>query len=285
VLVESMKMHHVIATSLVVLAVFSGRAFGAPAADPSVRPSLVPAEHNLSVIMTGGGKTSELKSWNVAELKGLKQMVSREKDPDTKAIVKYRGVSLSVLLESAMASLTPEQKAQIDLVILSDTEGNRAQVPRSFIVKYPIFVALEKGGHALAGTAPLGTVVPWTSHPKTLKEDLPLDTYFINHLKTVELANYHERFGSLFLKRRTDPTAMRGEKVFVQHCARCHEGGKALQIKELTTEERKRSVASKTHPDVKGVPKLNDREWRALGNYFDAYHSENASALQVSSHK
>ena len=120
--------------------------------------------------------------------------------------------------------------------------------------------------------------MPWTSKSKIQSENLPIESYFLGDLTHIELSNYRERYGSVFLKRRTDPLAMRGEKLFVQNCVGCHADGGKPGLAELSGELQARRLVSDGHPaQVKGVPKLGERDRKALVNYLDAFRTENAS--------
>jgi mono/diheme cytochrome c family protein len=156
---------------------------------------------------------------------------------------------------------------QVDLVIIKSTSGGQVLLPRSVVTKYPVLLALQDGKTSL--------VLPWTSKPKIMQEGLPVESYFIGDVSRVELSNYRDRFGSVFLRRRTDPLAMRGEKIFVQNCIGCHAGAQPPSIVDVSGETQSRRLASSGHPQVKGIPKLNDRDRKALVNYLDAYRAEN----------
>jgi mono/diheme cytochrome c family protein len=124
---------------------------------------------------------------------------------------------------------------------------------------------------------PFYSVAPWTSSPKIAAEGMALDSLFISKVTRIEFSNYREQFSSLFLKRRTDPAAMRGEKFFVQNCLSCHATGPGPSVVELSGAQKSRSLASVGHPQMKGVPKLGDKEIRSLTSYLEAFHSENPS--------
>ena len=111
-----------------------------------------------------------------------------------------------------------------------------------------------------------------------MQEGLPVESYFLSEVSRLELSNYSERYSGLFLKRRTDPLAMRGEKIFVQNCITCHSTGKIPSLTDGADHGAARQkLASGGHPPVKGSPKLNDRDFRALVNYLDAYRAEQVS--------
>lgn len=230
----------------------------------------------LSVIWGVSGPEKELRRWESGTLAKLKQASSQEKDPVTGKLVQHKGVLLSQVLELAMESLSGEQKAQVDLVVFKSPAGGQVLVPRSVITKYPVLLGLKDTKASL--------VMPWTSKPRLMQEGLPVVAFFLSDVTRVELSNYGERFGGLFLKRRTDPLAMRGEKIFVQNCVSCHATGQAgpgtgrlPAVAELSGELRARNLASAGHPRVEGAPKLDERDRRALVNYLDSFRAENAA--------
>lgn len=227
---------------------------------------------DLSVALTVSGPEQVLKSWSSAELSKFKTThSSQEKDPLSGKVTSFKGVLLSQLVEQTMEGVPLERKAQVDLLVLKNSTGGQILLPRSVLTKYPALLALN-------GATPR-VVMPWTSKPKMLKEDLPIESYFVSDLVRIELSSYRERYGSVFLKRRTDPLAMRGEKIFVQNCVGCHADGNRPALSELSLEPQARKLASDGHPPaVKGVPKLTDRDRRALVNYLDAYRAERTSA-------
>ena len=152
------------------------------------------------------GPEQELKTWNQAAFGKLKSVSSQEKSPTSGKLTRYKGVLLSQVLEQAMESLPLERKAQVDLLILKNASGGQVLLPRSVVTKYPVMLALDGDKTSV--------VMPWTSKSRIMSEDLPIESYFVSDLTRIELSNYRERYQSVFLKRRTDPLAMRGEKLF-----------------------------------------------------------------------
>lgn len=227
------------------------------------------ARADLSVSWSVTGPEQELKTWNQAAFGKLKSVSSQEKSPTTGKLTHYKGVLLSQVLEQAMESLPLERKAQVDLLVLKNASGGQVLLPRSVVTKYPVMLALDGDKTSV--------VMPWTSKSRIMSEDLPIESYFVSDLTRIELSNYRERYQSVFLKRRTDPLAMRGEKIFVQNCVGCHAGDNKPSVADLSGEPQSRRLASDGHPaQVKGVPHLNERDRRALVNYLEAYRSENS---------
>lgn len=225
------------------------------------------------------GTKEDLKSWNLSDLRKGKDAASSQKDPDTSDLVQWKGVQLATLLDQALAKLPLEKRAEIDLVIFKGKGDAKALIPRAFITKYPILLAWNRGKQELGARGPLYSVIPWTTKPALKKEHLPVETYFVPGIHSIELANSAQRYSSVYLKRRTDPVALRGEKLFVQSCLGCHGTGRGPKIDAIATEERAKSISSEKdgHPKVSGAPTLGEKERRSLRTYLDAYRGENSA--------
>ncbi|MGK5088053.1 cytochrome c [Bdellovibrionota bacterium FG-2] len=232
------------------------------------------SSQGLSVQWLGGGASQLLKGWTLPELFKLKRAASKEKDPATGKLVRYEGVLLSLVVEKALEGVTPDQRAQVDLLVLTDRLGHRALIPRSLVTKYPVLVAQR--GESLFG------VMPWTSKPKILKEEVPVSAYFVSELTALELTSYREKYGQWFLKKRSDPGAVRGEKLFVQNCMSCHAVGHGPAPEQVVL--RNSGKSDFQHPalvSMSGLGILGDRERRALLSYFDARRLEMQTAVSV----
>ncbi len=147
-------------------------------------------------------------------------------------------------------------------------------LPRALVQKYPIIVATSRDGLPLGALGPAMTILPWTTRPTLKGEGAPLENLFVAGLESIELANYREVYGRLFLRRRTDPSAMRGEKLFVQNCLTCHTSGKGPAVDEIAQHSRSKRLSDSGHPTVKGGPVLSSRDRRALQSYLDAFLGE-----------
>jgi hypothetical protein len=263
-------------TFAVVFAVFLSSPAGAAETAPVVAVPAA-AQPVLTVVLQSPGGEKPLKTWDEGTLKKLKSTSVQERDPDTGQVVSWKGVSFSTLIDQALEGLSISEKAQIDLVILKNGSGTQAFVPRSLISHYPVLLAWDRGG-GLGSRGPWTSVVPWTSKTSILHENLPLERYWVPSLTTVELTNYRNLYSAYFLSRRTDPSAVRGEKIFVQNCLGCHQPAQVPQI--TTTDPANRVVATQgEHSTVKGAPKLGDRDWRALMSYFGEYKTESTPVV------
>jgi len=237
----------------------------------------------LVAAWTPVGQNQELKAWTLKELNDsshFKRHSSQERDPITGRLVKWEGFLLSQLIEKALNDLPSESRARVDLVVLKGISGDRALIPRALISKYPILLALQWDKAKLGQSGDRGSiysVVPWSSKPKILNEDLPLENFFVSRLSRIELTSYKDQYSSLFLKRRTDPSAMRGEKLFVQNCVSCHSVGAGAVVSGVSfkDETKERQFASMGHPAVKGTLKLTERDRKSIMRYLNAHRMEN----------
>jgi hypothetical protein len=231
------------------------------------------------------GLTQDLKTWTLKDLRDtaqFKRHASQERDPLTGKLTRWEGVLLSQLVEKVLNDLPVESRARVDLVVLKGSQGERAQIPRALISKYPIFLALQGDSVSLGNRStahdrgPIFSVVPWSSKPKILSEDLPLENYFVSRLNRIELTSYKDQYSSLFLKRRTDPFAMRGEKLFVQNCVSCHALEQGPGFSGMTQNEQKeKQFTAAGHPSVKVTQKLTERDRRSIMRYLNAHRMEN----------
>ncbi len=240
-------------------------------------PGIAADGFHLQVVFRDEGKEQELKSWTIEELTRSKQVTSHEMDPSTSKVVRWKGPLLAPLIETALNQISLEKRAQVDLVVLKGQDNAQAVIPRSFVVKYPLVLALSMEQRDLGSRGPVFSLAPWTSRGKAIeKEELPVETYFVPGLKTVELTNSHEKYGYVYLRKRSDPLALRGEKRFVQSCLACHATGRGPALSDVSSESRARALASAGHPNIKGAPKLDEKERRSLQTYLDAIRAEGA---------
>ncbi|MBU6374673.1 MAG: hypothetical protein KGQ59_01640 [Bdellovibrionales bacterium] len=171
-----------------------------------------------------------------------------------------QGPLLSSVLETAMKDLSAEARSQIDLVVLHGEAGRHAWIPRALVTRSSLLLAMPDRN----------SVIPSGSHSRLQAEELPFSTYGLQRVQRVELTNYRERFGSFYLKRRTDPAAVRGEKVFIQNCMACHsQWGKipSVETDSLVAQLRK-------HPRNSGYQGLSSKSEKALFSYWAAYRLE-----------
>lgn len=218
-------------------------------------------------------KSETVKSWSMEQVKSLKKASSHERDPKTGQVVRWDGVLLSTVVDSAMEGMPAEKKALIDLIILKNASGAQALIPRAFVVKYPILLAMKRAQSDLGPLGPLYSVVPWTSKAKIMKESVPLEHFFIPGIHQIQLTNYRELYSQVYLKRRGDPAAIRGEKLFVQNCISCHAAGQGPGVQQISST---RAVASSglRHPKISSSLNLTEKDWRFLESYVAAHRSE-----------
>lgn len=201
-------------------------------------------------------------------------------DGSDSAVYTFTGPLLSDLVNQALEKLRPEQRALIDLLVIKGTTGEQALLPRAFVVKYPFLLALTQSGKSLGALAPK-TVAPWTSRSKIRQEVVSLESLFVSGVEKIEFANYRERFPQYFLKLRTDPAALRGEKLFREACITCHAAGRGPAITELSGDQKRGVLVSSGHPRVVGMPKLSDRDRRSLVTFLELFKLESTAATSA----
>ena len=190
---------------------------------------------------------------------------------------------MSALIEKAMASLPLDQRALVDLIIVKSKSGEQARIPRWLITRYPVILSASKSGK-------LDLILPLHSKSKINGEGLPLASFAMNDVVEIELASYRQSYGAFFLKRQTDPVAVRGQKIFIENCTSCHSAGvtngtkaQDLTVEDLSLDGGARKLASSGHPRVKDFPKLKQRDLQALISYLKAYQKENSAASSTHS--
>lgn len=229
----------------------------------------------LALWSASGPNTTTLKTWSLEEIAQLKPTTSSEKD-STGRVAQWKGTLLSKWVEKTLETVPLAERAAVDLLLIKNSSGVSALVPRYLVTKYPFLLAYQKDQQPVnGGDGPLAIVVPVKTKPAILSERVPLNTYAVTAVSTIELTSYQARFHNLILKRRTDPAAIRGEKLFVQNCIACHATGRAKPVGVLSKEGTARSLASGGHPQGEGVPELREKDTRALVSYLNAYRLEN----------
>jgi hypothetical protein len=228
-------------------------------------------------------ETRVLKEIPITELEARKQATLTEVDPvakdGSKEPTKFQGVSLSVLIDETTKALTAADRSTTDLVVLKTRTGREVLMPKAFLVKYPqILLALKRNGQPLGAEAPR-VVLPASSNAKIRKENMLLEPLFVSELAAVTLSNYERRYGEFFLKRRTDPAAMRGEKLFLQNCVTCHTQPQ-VAMSVLTSSEKVQKVAAGEHPEVPGnhgfKAIFDKKALRSLVSYLEAFRFQTA---------
>jgi len=240
------------------------------------------------------GQWQSLKVLQESDLKSLGSLKSlNEAWPGAQRRSSWQGYLIADVIQKALDQMTVEERAQIDLVILQAGEGDGAQralLPRALLKNFPFLLAsLRDGKNSAKGWV---AVPPLASRSKLQDEGLPIESYFLESVSRIELANSKERYKPAILIRRTDPIAVRGERVFVSSCLACHDSGRAPRFDgnaNSPANTPSQSVASAIstvashfsntlspsefkplHKTVPGTPSLNDRDWQSLKSYWDA---------------
>lgn len=223
-----------------------------------------------------------LRNFTIEELDRKKASLLNEVDPLNKAskeTAKFLGPSLSALVDETTKTLTAADRSTTDLVVLKTKSGKEALMPKAFLQKYPsIQLALKKNGQSLGQEAPR-VVLPSTSNAKIRSESILLEPLFVSELTEITLTSYEKRYGAFFLKRRTDPAAMRGEKLFLQNCVGCHFQPQ-IAMGTLASTEKVEKIANGQHPDVPGVHDFKSifdkKATRSLVSYLEAFKFQTA---------
>jgi len=226
----------------------------------------------IQTIWSASSPSHPLKTWSFSEIEKLKSVSQHEKDPVSGQSSSWKGPEVSLLVDKTIESLPADQKAQVDVIVLKDSIGHSYQLPRALFVRFPAILSVQKSGAKL--------VLPLSSKPKIWEEGLPLGLFQMRDVTEIEFANSRQLYGSLFLKSRKDPLAVRGEKIYTQNCMSCHSGADSKGPMGFETSARK--LASASHPSVKNAPQLKSREMRALISYLDAFRLENPSTSGAS---
>jgi len=238
-----------------------------------------PAE--LKVFWKMGAQSKQLKSWTLTELLNWKLDQKREKVPQESSVALWEGVDFNKLIDVALEGVTLHERGEIDLVLLKGQDNKVITVPRSFIRKFSFLLAIKKNGKPLtAPYAPFFSVVPVSSlsagDKRKLDEEIyPLHLFSVTGIKEITFTRVQDQYGSLFLRRKTNPLALRGERVFVWNCNTCHamdkvspdpRWSKAIESSELF----------KTHKN-KGLilPDFNRLDRLGLIAYFEQHQKEN----------
>jgi hypothetical protein len=187
----------------------------------------------------------------------------------------YRGISVQSLLDDLTKPLSVEDRAHVDLVVFNRGKSEqKLLLPRAILVKFPgILISASKEKFML--------VLPKDIHGKLQSEGILVESLGSREVTGVTLTSYDQRYGNVLLKRRTDPAAMRGEKLYVQNCLGCHQGArqKSEAMRSLTSPEKvKQFLVEGKHSSVSGVSSwselLDQKKARSLASYLNAHQGE-----------
>ncbi|HTL13440.1 MAG TPA: hypothetical protein VL588_13180 [Bdellovibrionota bacterium] len=227
---------------------------------------------DLTLSVRQGGRVVALKSFKIADLLARKQVRVAGHGPGSSDSHEWSGVPITELINGVLAESPQARAFEIDLLVLKTADGAKSILPRSFINKYPVILALKKEGSALSK---ISTVVRNPESSDIRREMLPVDSYFVSGLVEIEMANYREQFPSVFLKNRSDPRRMRGERLFVKTCMGCHGRSEWPMGDALSRKLLGRGRDLPLHPGVEGMPSLAEPDHAGLKSYFEAVRLEN----------
>jgi hypothetical protein len=185
-------------------------------------------------------------------------LVSTTGDALKREKAKNGGVLLTDLAAEALKALTAADKSRLDLVMVSLADGPQLWIPWAALktlrleLKVP---ELTLKVRPTSGDLPYAGVTAWEGH----------------RASAVEFANVQQKLGPWFLTKRTDPIALRGEKLFVQGCASCYAQGAATTLSALKPRLRALGEQPFEHPALKPSGarpvKLSEKDQRALATY------------------
>ncbi len=229
-----------------------------------------------------GPEPRVLKSFELPELENRKLATLQEIDPLVKgesAPARFQGVSLAAVVEEATKTFTAADRSTTDLVVLKARTGREVLMPKAFLIKYPqIQIAFRKNAKSLGSDAPR-IILPVLTSTKIQHENILLDPLFISALSSITLSSYEKRYGAFFLQRRTDPAAMRREKLLLQNCVTCHTQP-AVAMAALTSSDKIRKMAQGEHPVVTGNSGFKTifdaKAIRSLVSYLEAFRFQTA---------
>lgn len=233
------------------------------------------SDKELQIYWRQDDKISLLKNWRVEELSNWKSVPKTERDPRTKSLAKWEGIELDKLVDVALIDLNVNQKARVDLIILKDKNGEEVFVPRAFTRKHSVILALNRNGESLNDQGPLYSIAPWNSDPAVQKEIYPVQKYFVPAIREIMLTSYRERFKPSYLKRRTNPFALRGERLFVRNCMSCHNTKDIPSFNDLAKRMAKPDYLQQSHQALSEMPMLGVKDQESVMSYIQEFSAEN----------
>jgi len=229
----------------------------------------------ISIYWTKGGKKTLLKEWYLAELGQWKLDGRAEKDPVTGQMVTWSGPRMSKLVDIALRGMNLHDRGTVDILVVRSNDGREVAVPRAVVRKYPLILALMKNGNLLESqNKPFKTIVPWTSMSSIKETPFPLNKYFVAGVKEIELANAAEKFGKFVLSKRSDPVALRGERVFRWSCMGCHETAPKKFLRDSFQITQNDAIKTKHSSIGSYMPPLSGNDVRGVNSYLDAFLRE-----------
>lgn len=239
---------------------------------------LPPEPGTLKVVWKRDRDEKTLKAWTPQQIEAMGIKATKERDPQNGSVVTWRGPYFNDWVTSVLEELDAQERAAVDLVIIKSQKGSEVRVPRALIQRYPFVFATSRSGKALPPErGPLMVIPPWTSRSALRLEPVPVDRYMVEQVTEVELTNYRTLFGKMYLERRSNPTALMGEKTAVQTCMSCHQAGDSEKVMHLLSEIGEKKKLEGAHQPVVGLPVLNGRSMRAVEAYIDELRAEGKS--------
>lgn len=212
------------------------------------------AQADFNVKVNDAKRSQILRSYSLSELKSLKWRKKAQ-------LGQYQSLKEWIWLWAE--GMSAEESAMVDLIVLESKDGRKAFMPRWVTQKYDLYIV-----RSAEEPIQLRSVVPTQAFPRLANERLPLDSYQLSDIVSIELTNYQKYYGLFQLKKRTDPAAARGEKLFLQTCLGCH--GIHQKVESQSMRMKINTAEAFVHKAVPGLPKLEEKDIRALKSYIRA---------------
>lgn len=221
-----------------------------------------------------GGQKTLLKRWQGEEWAKLKVQSINERNLRSGQSQEGSGFVVSQWIQKVTEGLSAPERAEIDLIEFEGSRGH-AWVPWFLINRFRVSMTLGDGKRAPIGWS---LTMPVRSQPEILLEGVPLAAMELEGVERVVLSRYSDRTAGLKLEKRSDPVALRGEKLFQQGCASCH--GQTPNLILTSVSSMDPAVWQKRHPSVVWA-ELKDKEWRGLRAFATVWLSETKAKAAV----
>lgn len=186
----------------------------------------------------------QLKQWSEAEL-------SKQRRPGD--------ISLKELVEVSSASLTDTKLSEVDLFNFYDPSGKIiARVPRFLIWRDRVRLRFDLKSKTLSAK-----VLP------TEGQLVPFAEMDVASLARVEMVNSWKQYPGIRLGLRTNPAAVRGEKLLTHNCLSCHSLPKNPPLNARMACGLERQALNLKHGD-KWSHALDEYAHRGLQAYCEA---------------
>lgn len=205
----------------------------------------------IRVVYQGPEAGRNLNSWTFERIRAEGKWVERSEEGRN-----WEGVTFLSLLERSFEELTPEERSLTDWLVVTTYDGKRVSFPRFLTNRYQVLVGRAKDRPADGWHL----VLPVEAQPKIRQEFLPLSALRGVSIQQITFTRLEAVVAQdLFLRDRSNPLALRGEKRFLQTCVACHQGQSQYQGANTLLRE-----IPKSHPKLENWTRL---DWIGLEMY------------------